>query len=220
MPKVGSKVRCEKCRINHLLCFCELFPQINLATKVLVIMHRAERMLPSNTARLATNSLINSELRIRGLENAPLDLSDLDQDQTEHLVLFPSDNSIMLDETLIKSIKKPITLIVPDGSWNQAKNTIRREEHLKKFQKVTLPKGELSQYHLRSEPSDESVSTFEAIERALTIIHGEKATVELKKIFTIMVERTLWAKSMLHENDCTYPIPEKALFNRYHPPQN
>lgn len=220
MAKVGSKVRCEKCRINHLLCFCELFPQLNFSTKVLVIMHRAERMLPSNTARLATNSLINSELRIRGLENAPLDLTDLNSENNEHLVLFPSDNSIMLTPKFISSIKKPITLIIPDGSWNQARNTMRREAALQKLAKVTLPKGELSQYRLRAEPTDESVSTFEAIERALSIIHGDPATLELKKIFTIMVERTLWAKSLLHENDCRFPIPEKALFNRYHPPQN
>lgn len=183
-------------------------------------MHRAERMLPSNTARLATNSLINSELRVRGLENAPLNLTDLDQEKSEHLVLFPTETSIMLDQKFLNTIKKPITLIVPDGSWNQARNTMRREELLKTFQKVTLPKGALSQYQLRAEPTDESVSTFEAIERALAIIHGETTTVELKKIFTIMVERTLWAKALLHEKDCTYPIPEKALFNRYHPPQN
>lgn len=216
MPKVGSQVRCEICRIHHLLCFCDETPKLNLATKVIVLMHKAESKLPSNTARLATRSLVHSELRVRGLENAPLDLSDVDE---ESFVLYPSDTAIELSENLVKTLSKPITLIVPDGSWSQAKSTMKREDVLKKLRKVKLPKGELSQYHLRSEPTEESVSTFEAIERALTIIHGKNDTEELRKVFKMMVERTLWAKSLLHENACTYPIPEKALYNRYHPPQ-
>lgn len=217
MPKVGSKLRCDTCRIHQLLCFCDETPKLTLSTKVIVLMHKAESKLPSNTARLATRSLTNSELRVRGLENAPLNLSDVDEDS---FVLYPTDTAVELSQDFVKSLSKPMTLIVPDGSWSQAKSTMKREVVLQKLRKVKLPKGELSQYHLRSEPTEESVSTFEAIERALSIIHGKNETEDLRKVFKMMVERTLWAKSLLHENDCTYPIPESALYNRYHPPQN
>jgi DTW domain-containing protein YfiP len=214
MGRLHSDHRCPKCKINELLCFCDLIPKIQLETKVLIIMHKAEVNLTSNTATLAKESLINSEIRLRGIENAPVKLDDLD-DEYENYVLFPSGNAEELNPGFRNKRNKKIRLIIPDGSWSQAKKMIKREKQLINYPKVKLPEGPASNYRLRKEPTLESVSTFEAIARALGILEGEITQTELETIFNIMVERTLWGKSKIHENDCFYPIPEKAINYRY-----
>lgn len=214
MGRLHSDHRCPRCKINQLLCFCDLIPKIELETQVLIIMHKAEVHLTSNTATLAKESLLNSEIRLRGMENAPVNLDDLDDDY-ENYVLFPSGNAQEINQNFKKNCSKKIRLIIPDGSWSQAKKMIKREHKLSMYPKVKLPTGPISNYRLRKEPTLESVSTFEAIARALGMIESQKTQDELEKIFTIMVERTLWGKSKIHENDCVYPIPEKAINYRY-----
>ncbi len=215
--RLHSQNRCKRCRINYLLCFCNEIPSLDLSTQVTILMHKGEIHLPSNTANLAKESLKNSEIRIRGLINAPMDLTDIAADSNyTNLVVFPSEDAISL-EIAVKNSTKPIRLIVPDGSWNQAKSTVKREPLLRPMQKVVIPVTGPSQYKLRREPSEESVSTFEAIARSLGVIHGTGVQQALEKIFTIMVERTLWSKNRLHESAAQFPIPKKAIHFRAHP---
>lgn len=209
-----SQARCPECRIHKYLCFCKEIIKIEYPTEIVIIMHKAETHLTSNTAKLAINSLKNSSLRVRGLKDHPLTLDDL-HDGKENLLLFPSEDSEELK--MEHGNHENIRLIVPDGSWGQAKSIAKREPFFKTIKKVRLPVGKLSEYQLRSEPSPASVSTFEAIERAIEILHPNQGTLELKKYFKIMVERNLWAKTMIHESQCTYPIPQKALDYRYRP---
>ena len=138
MGRLHSDHRCPKCKINELLCFCDLIPKIQLETKVLIIMHKAEVNLTSNTATLAKESLINSEIRLRGIENAPVKLDDLD-DEYENYVLFPSGNAEELNPGFRNKRNKKIRLIIPDGSWSQAKKMIKREKQLINYPKVKLP---------------------------------------------------------------------------------
>lgn len=209
-----SKERCPECRIHKYLCFCKDLESVVYPTEVFIIMHKAETFLTSNTATLAHKSLPNSKLQIRGLKDSPLLLENFIQDEKLNLVLFPTEDSISIDEF---NNDTPKRLIVPDGSWSQAKSIVKREELLKNAIKVKIPKGKRSEYFLRTEPNDESVSTFEAISRALARLHPEISNGSLEKNFKIMIERNLWAKSMINENNCTYPIPAKALEYRYRP---
>ncbi len=215
--RLHSQSRCKRCKIHFLLCFCAEIPRLDLSTHLLIVMHKGEVHLPSNTATLAKESLVNSEIRLRGIINHPIDLTDVNNEAYHPLVVFPSEEAVPLESLDFKTISKPIRLIVPDGSWNQAKSIVKREPLLRKIPKVTIPLLGPSQYKLRREPSLESVSTFEAIARSLGVIHGEKVQSELEKVFTIMVERTLWAKNRLHESETTFPIPEKAIYYRAHP---
>ncbi|HEY4262144.1 MAG TPA: DTW domain-containing protein, partial [Schlesneria sp.] len=58
--------RCPGCEIRKSLCFCEHIPRISLQTRLIVLMHTSEEVLPSNTARLSVKALTNSEIRING----------------------------------------------------------------------------------------------------------------------------------------------------------
>ncbi len=58
-------------------CICHLIPKLNLKTKLTLVIHHRELKRTTNTGRLATQALVNSEMHIRGQKDEPLDLSSL-----------------------------------------------------------------------------------------------------------------------------------------------
>lgn len=181
--------RCPRCKIRPNLCFCHLIPNIDSKTKVSLIVHFKERALSSNTAHLAFQCLNNSEFFYRGLKDHPFDSTFKLDDNYHQLYLFPSTEAKDLTPELLKSIKKPVQLIVPDGSWNQAKKFHKRVPILKKIQHVKLPEIPESIYELRKQKLEKGVCTIEAVAIALKLIESETIKNELFEILKIKNER-------------------------------
>ncbi len=160
-------------------------------TKVTVLMHHREQKLTTNTGRLASLALPNCEIRLRGLPKAPLDPSGILDPNRQALYLYPTQDAVPLNAEYLKKILKPITLIVPDGSWRQAFKVSKRELFLKDVPKVYLPSGRASSYQLRFEHLEGGLATFEAIARAIGIIEGLEIQNSLEEVFNLMVSRTL-----------------------------
>lgn len=186
--RATQHLRCPKCRIHHRLCYCEHINPILLKTKVTIIMHFAELHLPTNTARLANQCLPNSQLIIRGKENQPIE-PHFSIDDYHPLFLYPDEDAVELTPEFLRAIDKPIQLIVPDGTWKQAKKIKRREEIFKEIQSVKLPYLGGSIYTLRKQKYHEGLCTFEAIANSLNIIESAEAQNHLMDIFKIMVKR-------------------------------
>ncbi len=53
------------------LCLCAVLPRIETRTRLVLVIHRYEDRKPTNTGRLATESLVNSEVVVRGHESRP-----------------------------------------------------------------------------------------------------------------------------------------------------
>lgn len=184
--------RCRHCYMREEMCICSLIPNIENKTLVSVIMHHRESYKTTNTARLACMSLNNSRIFLRGLKNEPLQLSQIHNDRAyQPILLTLNERSQLLTSELVKSYKKPIQLIVPDGNWRQANKMGKREKSLQGIPWVKLSPGPKSCYKLRHEHHPEGLSTLEAIARALTIIESPKIEEQLMVFFKIMVERTL-----------------------------
>lgn len=176
------------------LCVCAEAPGLDLRTQVLVIMHFREVPLTTNTARWATLALKNAEIRVRGLPEQPLKTDDLGGVDREWWVLYPDEGAEVLDADWARARAKPVTLIVPDGNWAQAKKAFKREPALQAFPRVKLPPGPPSKYWLRAAPRPEALSTYEAIARALGVLEGPLVQEKMEKLFDLMVERTLMAR--------------------------
>jgi DTW domain-containing protein YfiP len=142
-----------------------LIPEISVQTRVIVLMHFTELKLTTNTARLASRALAGSEVRVRGRLDEPLSTEGIRELDRESLLLFPTDDAVELNPEFVASLEKRVTLIVPDGSWRQARKTVSREPGLLNIRRVKLPLGRPSEYRLRNEPHAHSVCTFEAIAR-------------------------------------------------------
>ncbi|MFN9067464.1 MAG: tRNA-uridine aminocarboxypropyltransferase, partial [Bdellovibrionales bacterium] len=142
----------------------------------------------TNTGRLAVQTLVNSEMYIRGQKNAPLDLSHLLVPDFEHYILYPSEDAIEIDQ--IKP-QKPVHLIVSDGNWRQASKLHRRQSELDQVPKVKISKPNLAEKHLRNEHKPEGYSTLEAIARAFGYFEGEGVQNELLSVYQAKLQATL-----------------------------
>ena len=193
------------------LCLCADIPPINTRTQVAIIMHETEQWRTSNTGYLATLMLPNSVLRIHGERGRMLDVHDWFEPTHRAFVLFPDAHARVLDPQLAEEDDRPIRLIVPDGTWRQARRMVRRVAGLAKVPRVTLPEGLVSKYRLRKRQSTGRMCTFEAIGEALCLLEGAHLHVPLVHVLSRFVERLLWYRGLLPAEKVTGGISESAF---------
>ncbi len=173
------------------LCICPSIPRYDLGTRLVLVMHRREHGKTTATGPLALQVLPNSELRIHGHRDRPLDFSDLAFSDRRTLVLYPGDDAPELSASFLDRDDRPVTLVVPDGSWRQASKMGRRLPGLEQAEMVRLPEGPGTSWGVRRENHAHGLATFEAIARALGIIESPAVRSGMENLFRLMVQRTL-----------------------------
>jgi DTW domain-containing protein YfiP len=194
--------------MHESLCLCALIPRIVTRTRLTLVIHRYEARKPTNSGRLAVDCLVNSEIRVRGYEGEPSQPFEWDE-SVQPLLLFPAEDAVPL--TQFANCSKPVSLVVPDGTWRQASKVRARVPGLSGIPCVTLPPGVPTRYRLRTETHDQGLGTMEAISRAMGILEGEHVEDALARVFVAMVERTLWLRGELDTALVTTGIPDIAL---------
>jgi DTW domain-containing protein YfiP len=197
--------------MHDSLCLCALLPRIETRTRLVLVMHRYEDRKPTNTGRLATLCLPNSEVVVRGHEGEPTAPLGLAED-SQPVLLFPAADATPVER--FAGSPRPVTLVVPDGTWRQASKVRMRVPGLREVPCVSLPPGGASRYHLRFDAHENGLATVEAIARALGVLEGERGQEvqhALERIFRTMVERTLWARGALDRGAVTGGIPDVAM---------
>ena len=191
------------------LCICALVPQLQTRTRLTLMVHFREARKPSNTGQLAARCLTRSAVEVigkRGTQRvAPVLGNELP------LLLFPSDDAVPIDRYADRDV--PIALFVPDGNWHQASKMRPYGAAFDSIQRVTLCNSGASEYRLREEPRAGGLATLEAIARALRALEGERGPeIEgaMLAVFRVMVERTLWFRGKLRDDDVTGGIPAAA----------
>ncbi len=208
----NAHLRCKRCRLHESLCFCTLIPRLETRTSVILVIHRAEDRKSTNTGRLATLCLPNSRTVLRGQKEASCDLG-IDSG-TQPLLLFPHEDAVDVRRYAPSenaASEKPITLIVPDGTWRQASKVRNRVPGLAEIPCVTIPHDEPSAYRLRSEAHATGLATLEAIARALGALEGMEIRRSLERTLRTMVDRTLWARGELPASRVEGGIPEGVM---------
>jgi DTW domain-containing protein YfiP len=181
----------------HLrLCVCAVIEPLDLATRVVVVSHPREVGKPTNTGRLVGVSLLRGEVRVRHRGEA-LPLEDLTGPEQRPLLLFSGLGARTLTAEHAEDDGRERVLIVPDGTWRQARRMVVREPGLAALPRVCLPDGPPSRYRLRGHYDPRSLATFEAVARALGVLEGPQVQRALERLFDAMVERTLWTRGKL-----------------------
>jgi DTW domain-containing protein YfiP len=181
--------RCPLCKINKELCFCDHVYPLQCKTQLDVIIHRKERYLPSNTVNLLERNFADLNIIVRG-EPDPDKREQINILDDHHpLFLYPSEDAIELDENLLSTIKKPIQLIIPDGTWRQAKKFKRRDPLLENIACVKLVGKYQSRYTLRKQKYENGLCTYEAAAYALGIIESKELQEKMLEQFMVMNER-------------------------------
>jgi len=180
---------CPRCHAPKALCYCALLPVLPTQTRVRIIVHRNELYRTSGTANTAHLCLPNSEILPYGIADQGFDASSLAAAAGSILYLFPESNAETLDAGLLAALPSPLHLVVPDGSWAQAKRIRRRTPVLQTIRAVRLPAGVVSRYQLRRAHEEHQLCTLEAIAYALGIIEDKKIQEGLLAALDIQVER-------------------------------
>lgn len=179
-----SRIRCERCQRPEDHCLCELIPQLDSRTRVLVLQHPSEANHALNTARLAA----------LGLSNAQLVVGEVFADLAERLnapgyqarLLFPGEGARVLNEHPAESL--PILLVVPDGTWRKARKLLHLNPLLAALPRVTLENVPTSRYRLRKAPGPDALSTLEAITHALQTLEPTASFAALLRPFDALIE--------------------------------
>jgi len=194
--------------MHAFLCICALIPTIETRTRLILVIHHFEDRKTTNTGRLATECLQNSEVCVRGLTGQPTPTFACDP-QSQPLYLFPHEGAIPIEQFAGSS--RPVTLVVPDGNWRQAAKVRNRVSGMLDVPCVSLPSDVPTAYRLRHESQKDGLATLEAIARAFGILEGPHVREGLERVLRIMVERTLWSRGVLRAEDVMGGIPEAAV---------
>jgi len=210
----NADVRCPRCRLHDSLCLCALIPRIATRTRLVLIIHRREDRKPTNTGRLATECLANSEVVVRGQQESPCAPFTWDPSR-QPLLLFPREGAVPIER--FAASPRPVTLIVPDGNWRQASKVRHRVPGLMDVPCVSIEPDAPTAYRLRSESRPGGLATMEAIARAFGVLEGAGVRSALERVFRTLVERALWSRGQIGTASLSDDLPAGA---RRHDPRS
>ena len=199
---------CLRCRRPKGSCYCELIPRLDTTTRVVLLQHPRERDMPIGTARMANLSLPNSELHVgvNWQQSAAL-LSAISDPQRPALLLYPGDDAT---DVARRPPAGPVTLVVVDGTWSQAKKMIRENPILRELPRFTFQPPNPSEYRIRREPKPNCVSTIEALVFALGALEGEPVRFRALLLpFRRMIDRQIELKELNHSSPSRRVIKKK-----------
>jgi DTW domain-containing protein YfiP len=176
------------------VCYCAALPRLETTTKIVILQHPRERDMPIGTARMASLCLPNASLHvgIRWSEHAPL-AQALGDPAHPPILLYPGPGA---KDILREPPQGPVTLVVVDGTWSQAKTVVRDNPILQALPRYAFDSPEPSQYRIRKEPRVEFVSTIEALMHVLGALEGEPERFRaLLDPLTTMVDNQLAAQA-------------------------
>ncbi len=181
-----SQGRCPHCKLGNPFCYCDKLEKAEGKIHVTLLMHFREKFLTTNTANLVHLSLKKSNIVERGLKDDTVHI--LKEGHTP-IYLFPHEEAQELTpENLAKlDTTKPLQLIVPDGSWRQAKKMKRREEEIKDIPCFKLTHAS-SRYEFRRQTKQTNLCTAEAVAYALEALSDFEAVEILMENFKTMEE--------------------------------
>lgn len=188
--------RCNGCKLNNGLCICAVIKPFEISGNISLIVHVRELKLTSNTAHFVEKLLPNNaQIFIRGRWNDNFEAAPVMESKGRPLFLYPHEDAEELNEDFKAKYPGPYHLIVPDGSWQQARKVRKREAIFNDVPAVKLPPGIFGEYKLRRAPQPEWVSTFEATAHALGVLEGEEVRDKMMNFFRHWVKTAIYNRT-------------------------
>ena len=155
------------------MCYCASLPTLETRTRVVILQHPREREMPIGTARMASLCLPGARLHVGTRWDGHAALRDALADPARPPILLypgPDARDILRDPP-----SGPVTLIVVDGTWSQARRVVRDNPVLSSLTRYAFSAPEPSEYRIRKEPRAEYVSTIEALMHVLGVLESDPA---------------------------------------------
>lgn len=155
-------------------------------TRVVVLQHPEEARHPLNTARLAVLGLARAELHVGGVFDPAL------WQRAPSWLLFPGEADCPA-HTPATAAPPGHQLIVPDGTWRQARRLVRDNPGLATLPRLALPAGLRSRYTVRRACFEAALASVEAIAAALDVLDAPARHDALLAPFDALVQGQLAA---------------------------
>jgi len=189
---------CERCRRPTVVCYCAHIPTLPTRTKIVLLQHPRERRMGIGTAHMAHLALPNSIVRVA---------YDFARDPVVHAILTepsPSPVAVLFPGPDARDVAtlppgEPLTLIVIDGTWSQARSLLRTNPALAALPRVAFAPRKPSDYRIRRQPAELCVSTIEALAEVLSILEPPGLSFErLLDPFRAMVKQQEYFATEVH----------------------
>ena len=162
---------CPRCERPTRVCYCAHLTSIDTKTHVVLLQHPREEDMAIGTARMASLCLPNSELHVGvDFQTSPALRKALSDPSRPAALLYPSDGAV---DVLTDPPRGPITLVVVDGTWWQARKLVRVNPEIAKLPRYAFRAPTPSEYRIRKEPDEAYVSTIEALVHVLGVLEGD-----------------------------------------------
>lgn len=183
---------CPSCHRPRRVCLCDALPNELVETRTQIVLFTHPKELKRS---LCTGPLLELSLKkmikfvgkeFPDPEDDPKLHEQLNQGGRRCFLMYPGPHASEVAE--ISSVS-PITLILIDARWQQARIMLNRSEWLQALPRVTLPHQQ-SGYIWRQQPAPGCISTLEAVSEALSHLEDEGAQIKssLLRPFERMVE--------------------------------
>lgn len=196
-PSHMKRQKCMRCKRPSSVCICMYFPSTHLEIKTTI--HILQHPREHNLRQLTTVPLL--------LECIPKDRcfvycgkrfpeykhSKLWEicTRANTICLYPSSDALDICDFISHSVVRTgvstsdisldnnIHMVVLDGTWNQAKQMYFNNKFLHHLTKIRLTGEWKSHYVIRTQPSNESLSTLEAIAIAIGQLEGKQDLINI-----------------------------------------
>jgi DTW domain-containing protein YfiP len=186
--------KCARCALRPGLCFCAGIVPITVRTNLSVVMHASEYTRPSNSVRWLSLLVPALQIHFVGARGAPFaGLPETDKLLPRYL-LFPDTSALALNAEFAARHPQGIELVVPDGSWTQAKRITHRAPGLLSLPRIRIESSTPSEYLLRKGQRKDGLCTLEAIAKALGVLESPELEQQLLVHLRKFVQRILWGR--------------------------
>lgn len=159
---------CSGCSRPSVVCICAAIRRVATQTRVVILQHPRESDVAINTAKLVELQLERAERHVAiKLAEAPALQARLQDPAAPAILLYPGPDALDL---AVAPPPGPVTLVVLDGTWWQAKKLFQQNPELARLPRYSLSPSAPSRYRIRREPALHCISTIEAIGEALTLL--------------------------------------------------
>lgn len=167
-----SDLRCPRCRFPTPGCLCPAVPSLRTGIEFVFVRHASERTRLTNTGHWAALALEGSAVVEQGVPGAPLELGPLAVDGGVALFPGPPGPAPRV---------RPRRIVVPDGTWAQARRILQRVPALRALPRLALAPPSAAP-RLRRPTVAGGMSTLEAVAAALRALGEAEAAERLDRL--------------------------------------
>jgi len=178
-PEDEGRVSCSNCQRPLPACWCPHLPspRITSTIKLVVLQHPGETKRNIRTCRMLELGLASGCCTVYSGRKFPginTNLGGILSDPSTR-ILYPGPDSVPLTSLPSSSVS---TLVILDGTWDQARKLFSRNPLLQAVPKVSISLSTPSEYVVRTQPFAGCMSTLEVGVHSIAIIENRQDIVE------------------------------------------